>query len=336
MRLQVILLRVFALVALAASGASLADSAFAEAAYCGFESGCGAVTASEYARPLGVPLPAVGLIGFGVVFGLTLFPADRAIGLLRVLAAVAGAVGLGLIVVQLAVLHQVCPLCLVADGSGLALAVAAFAGRARETTGLGWPARIVWIVAAVAAAGFPLLFAWGRADPSPPEQVTALWADGAVTLVELTDFDCPHCKDAEAALRPFLRNHPDVRFVRLPAPLPKHDNARPAARAYLAARAQGKGEEMAAALFAADDRGFDACRKLAAGLGLRLAEYDRTARDPRTEAELDATVAWARPLDTGVPVMWLQDRRFTGVPTPQVLEDAYQKAKSPPAVGTGR
>jgi uncharacterized membrane protein len=330
MRVRVILIRVVALVALAASGASLADVTLTEPAFCGFESGCGAVTSSDYARPLGVPLPAVGLGGFAVVFGLTLFPTRRAMLVLRIAAAIAGLVGLGLIVVQVAVLHRTCPLCLVADGSGLAVAAVAFAGRFRETAGPGWPARVAWIVAAVAAAAFPPLFAWGRADPAPPDEVTAHWVDGAVTLVELTDFDCPHCKDAETVVGPFLNRHPDVRFVRMPVPMPMHSNARAAARAYLAARAQGKGEEMAAALFAADARDFDTCRKLAAGLGLRMDEFDRTVRDRKTDAELDATMTWFRPIETGVPAIWVQDRRFNGPPAPEALEDAYQKAKSPP------
>jgi uncharacterized membrane protein len=330
MRARVIVIRVLALVALAASGASLADVTLTEPEFCGLESGCGAVTSSVYARPLGVPLPAVGLAGFAVVFGLTLFPAGRTLLVLRIAAAVAGLVGLGLIVVQVAALHQVCPLCLVADGSGLAVAGVAFVGRFHETAGPGWPARVGWIVGAVACAAFPVLFALGRADPPTPDQVTAHWVDGAITLVELTDFDCPHCQDAEAILRPFLRDHPDIRFVRIPLVIPRHENARPAARAYLAARAQGKGEEMAAALFAAKDRDFDSCRKLVSGLGLNLDEFDRTVRDRKTDAELDATMTWFRPIETGVPVMWVQDRRVNGTPTRQALEDAYEKAKSPP------
>ena len=89
------------------------------------------------------------------------------------------------------------------------------------------------------------------------------WVEGKITLVDLTDFECPRCRQVEPDLETFRKKKGDqLHFVRLATPMPTHPNARPAARAYQAAVAQGKGEEMAAALFRAPSRAADECRRL--------------------------------------------------------------------------
>jgi protein-disulfide isomerase len=51
----------------------------------------------------------------------------------------------------------------------------------------------------------------------------------AVTIVEFSDFQCPHCKDAQPAVEKLLTAHPDVKFVFQNFPLTMHDWARKAA-----------------------------------------------------------------------------------------------------------
>ena len=83
-------------------------------ALCGFDPGCARVLSSRYSSLLGAPLPALGVLAFGAVFAATLFP-NHAVGrLLLPLSLAAGPSGLGLILLQVVELGDVCPFCLVA------------------------------------------------------------------------------------------------------------------------------------------------------------------------------------------------------------------------------
>jgi protein-disulfide isomerase len=54
-------------------------------------------------------------------------------------------------------------------------------------------------------------------------------ATAPVTIVEFSDFQCPHCKDAQPVIEKLLAAHPDVKFVFQNFPLAMHDWARKAA-----------------------------------------------------------------------------------------------------------
>ncbi len=62
-----------------------------------------------------------------------------------------------------------------------------------------------------------------------------------VTIVEFVDYECPHCKHAQALLRQVVEEYPnDVRVYFKHFPLSGHTNARLAAEAAVAAHKQGK------------------------------------------------------------------------------------------------
>lgn len=66
-------------------------------------------------------------------------------------------------------------------------------------------------------------------------------ADAKVAIVEYSDFECPFCSRAAAAVKQLKERYGDkVRFVFRQYPLPMHSNAQVAAEASLAAHAQGK------------------------------------------------------------------------------------------------
>jgi uncharacterized membrane protein len=325
MRYQLLIIRLLALIALAVSTAQLADQLSGAGAFCSFDGACEAVTSSAFGQPLGIPLSAFGVVGFGVLFVLSLLPSPRAFGLVRPLALVAGVVGLALLAIQIAVLGRLCPLCVVVDVCSIGLAIAAMLHRAEPDS----PVRlrlIGWVAGGVGAVFIPTLWSISEQPPPVPEQVKAHWQPGRVTIVEVMDFDCSHCRDADLVLKRVLPRH-DVDFVRIVAPMAMHENARPAGRAYHAARLQGHGEEMAKALFAALTRTPAKCRELAAGLGLNLAEYDRVLKEGSADVEFNVTLAWAENLGTGLPVTWVQDRLVKGVPTDAALESELRRAK---------
>jgi len=101
-------------------------------------------------------------------------------------------------------------------------------------------------------------------------------ASASVTVVEFTDFQCPAC----AAMHPILEDVSKtygnkVRFVVRDFPLTLHANARKAAEAANAARAQGKFFEYAALLFKRQNAlDVPSLKKYASELGLDRTRFD--------------------------------------------------------------
>jgi uncharacterized membrane protein len=329
---QLVLFRLLALVGLAVSSALVADDVFEIGTFCSENDPCAEVAASPYGQVLGVPLAAIGLAGFGLVLILSLIPTRWGVAASRGLAMIAGMAGLALLVIQLAVLRQICPYCVVVDLSAIGLAVVAVMWRPGEEhpTGLWvWVGVFGWIWAGLAAGLGPIIWEAAHLPTAAPEQVRAHWVSGKITMVEVTDFDCPHCQRADPRVRDWLARHPHVRFVRLVSPIPAHENAWPAAMAYVAAVRQGKGEEMAAALYtgARDPVG---CRRTAVQLSLDLAAYDKAVHDLAVESEIRATMKWVEESKLGQPFFWIQDELVVGTPSLEKLDAALSRAKPAP------
>ncbi len=316
------------LVALGLCSASLADAVLFGHAFCGFHSDCAEVAASRFARPLGVPIPAIGVAGFAIIFLFSLVPNRRAVFVGRAGTVAAGLIGCGLIAVQLFVLEKVCVLCMFADACGLVVAGVAIVLPAMPVRPRCEGLRIIgWIAAGLMAVSLPIGWAWWTSDPPTPPQVVAHWRPGTINIVELTDFDCPHCARFERVLREALRDADNYHLVRIPAPMPKHENARPAAKAFLAAERQGKGEEMASLLFAAKSRTPAECRELALTLRLDIKEFDRVVADPARDLELDETIAWAQRAGPGLPMLWIQSRFFPKMPSVGKIKRALSQVE---------
>src|SRR5262249_40942163 len=142
---------------------------------------------------------------------------------------------------------------------------------------------------------------------------------------------CPHCRAMHAVLVRLLaeeKDNPRLHFVRVAVPMPSHARARPAARAFVCARAQGKADEMAEALFAAPDLAPEGCERLAAARGLSLPAFRACVAAPETDRLLDADAAWVRRASPrGLPVVWVQDRMFFGAQRLETLRAAVRAAE---------
>ena len=96
-------------------------------------------------------------------------------------------------------------------------------------------------------------------------------------------------------------------------PLRMHPHAMPAALAYCCADAQGKGEAMAAALFAAPpgDLTPEGCEKLAVQVGCDLERYRKDL--PAAEARVAAETAEVRAAGVhSLPTLFIGDERIVG------------------------
>jgi uncharacterized membrane protein/protein-disulfide isomerase len=332
---RLLITRLASLLALAVSAALLTTYLHPASSLCAFDGDCDEVLLSRFGTLLGVPLPVFGVLAFAAIFGLSLSPVLRRGRLLWGLAMATGVGGLVLIAVQVFVLHRVCPLCLIVDTCAMVIAYCTFGLRADASVVPGRRMRTVWTAAAVAALGGGAVLgaagSWlpsGQPQPVPPE-VSAHWVDGEVTIVEIVDFQCPHCRHMHEVLQQFLRNSGEkIHLVRIMAPMPKHTQARDAARAYLCAQAQGGSDELADQFFEADDLSPQGCERLALSHGLAKAAYRTCLADPATDAQLDANLAWVQTAcPEGLPCLWVQDRKLAGFHTAAALHEAVTAAR---------
>jgi uncharacterized membrane protein/protein-disulfide isomerase len=279
-----------ATVGLAASGASLIDTIIAAPTFCA-ASGCETVRASAWAHPLGIPMPALGIVFFASMLGLGVVARPR----LRLFAALAGgAWAIALVAIQAYVIEAWCKLCLVADVSAIVHAIAVAAGATTLR-----PRRVLVAIPVAAAAVLGLHFIAPPAVPElpdgTPECVLREQRPGVVTVVDFVDFECPFCRKLAPELDAAIAETGPVHLVRKMLPLTIHHGALPAALAWCCADAQGKGEAMAQALFAADPAQLttDGCEQIAATVGVDLDRYrkDRADRGMRQRILADVTDA---------------------------------------------
>jgi protein-disulfide isomerase len=138
--------------------------------------------------------------------------------------------------------------------------------------------------------------------------------DGApVTVVEFADFECPFCQHIAPELDAlWQRRQTAVRFVYKFMPLPMHPHGESAARAAIAAQAQGKFWEMHDKLFANGEHLDDAnILAYAAAIGLDLDRFRADLQSPATKARLDADRKLGDALKVkGTPTIFINGREY--------------------------
>ena len=150
-----------------------------------------------------------------------------------------------------------------------------------------------------------------------------------VTIALFSDFECPYCVRAEASLRTVEAEYPGkVRVAFRHRPLPMHDHARIAAKASMAAEAQGRFWEyhdvLVAHRDALDRASLDGYARL---VGLDSARFARDIEDPRLEARVVADENEAAKLHVeGTPTAFVNGRRIVGAQPLAVYRAAVDRA----------
>ncbi|HKU41809.1 MAG TPA: vitamin K epoxide reductase family protein [Polyangiales bacterium] len=221
-------------VALGASAMLFVDYVQPAPVFCAPDGGCGLVRQTQFAYPLGVPLPAIGVLGMFAVAISGLIPGRRARFAHLLLAVTAGLVGLALMGVQLS-LQVFCPYCVVVDVASVAIGVLAIVRvRSAYEPALHFPSLIGAGVLLLASIGVPLALG-ASSKPVLPEVVAhelGKTPPGKLTVIDFVDFECPYCRENHVALAPLLAEHRDkLRVVRKHVPLGMHRYAQHAARA---------------------------------------------------------------------------------------------------------
>jgi protein-disulfide isomerase len=139
-------------------------------------------------------------------------------------------------------------------------------------------------------------------------------ATAPITIVEWADFQCPFCKSAAPVVDELLTRYPGkVRLFFKNYPLPSHNLAEPAARAAIAADAQGKFWEMHHKLFETSPTGLEPRALEAHGreLGLKLDRFKTDQDSEATSARLAREKKQAETLGfSGTPLLYINGREF--------------------------
>ncbi|HEY4177916.1 MAG TPA: vitamin K epoxide reductase family protein [Kofleriaceae bacterium] len=294
---------------LGASLASLVDYVGADASFCD-TSGCSTVRLSAWARPFGIPMPVFGVAFFALMVALSFASRPR----FRMLTSFGGALwAVALIGVQAFVLNAWCKLCLVSDVSAIAAGVAIAAG----ATTVAMRGRVVALMGS-ALSIVPIVFLALAPPPSaePVLATTKVDAQGKVNIIEFVDFECPYCRRLAPILEKAIAEaNVPVNVVRKMVPLKMHPHAMTAALAWCCADAQGKGDEMAAALFATDPDELtpENCERVATSVGCDLEVYRTSLADPATAKRVETDLAEASAAGVhALPTIFIGDQHLTG------------------------
>jgi protein-disulfide isomerase len=136
--------------------------------------------------------------------------------------------------------------------------------------------------------------------------------NGAITIVEFSDYQCPYCAKSEPLVASFLEAYPnDTRVVFKHFPLTSiHPQAMPAALAAAAAQKQGKFWEMHQLLFA-NQRNLGAAEltENARKIGLDVARFEADMKSPEVSAAVQEDVKLAQSVGVrGTPTIFVNGK----------------------------
>jgi len=147
-------------------------------------------------------------------------------------------------------------------------------------------------------------------------------ADAPVTVVDFSDLQCPHCKEAHPALEKLMAENKNVRFVFQSFPLPMHDWAVKAA-AYADCVNRSSNDafwKFIQSVYNAqtDITAANADEKLtglADSAGVKGADIAACAAKPETTSRVEKSVALGKALDVNsTPTVFINGRKLPAVP----------------------
>jgi protein-disulfide isomerase len=147
-------------------------------------------------------------------------------------------------------------------------------------------------------------------------------ADAPVTVVDFSDLQCPHCKDAHPIIEKLMSENKNVRVVFQSFPLPMHDWAAKAA-AYADCVNRSSNDafwKFIASVYGAqsDITAANADEKLTAladGAGVKGADIAACADKPETTSRVEKSVALGKAVDVNsTPTLFVNGRKLPAVP----------------------
>ncbi len=309
-----------------------AEGADAAPTFCAEGSGCTAVQESGFGYWFDfIPVPLVGLVGFACLLALSLVGRLERYALYGASLGAAG--GVSFLWIQWWVIEHFCSLCLVVDITSIVAFIAALLhqraiGADRHLSGESHLRDGAWgLLALIVGFAPPIWAKWG-ASPSASPGLGALQVSGKINVIEFADFECPHCRKVHPIVDELVREYGDrVHFQRFMVPLKMHQHARGAAAAYLCAEKQNHGEAMANELFTATSMNDAALNRIAASVGLDMAQFDACVKSPDVEASIKKSEELFERLGLkGIPATYVNDEEIMGSRPASVFREAFERA----------
>nr|WP_137677104.1 DsbA family protein [Parerythrobacter lutipelagi] len=150
--------------------------------------------------------------------------------------------------------------------------------------------------------------------------------DGAVTLVEFTDYGCTYCRMSREHVAALVAANPDLKVVIREWPI--FDGSERAARMALAAAKQGKFTEFHDAMFRLGPPDDESVARAAAAAGLDVTQAEAVAASQEVDFEIAKNLGLARQLAfTGTPSWVVGDQVLQGAVGQEALAEAIAEAR---------
>ena len=152
--------------------------------------------------------------------------------------------------------------------------------------------------------------------------------DGDVTVVEFFDYNCPYCRKAASAVEGLIEADPNVRLVYREWPILSEGSIF-AAKAALAAREQGKYNDLHWALMELDGPAAEASvLRVAEKIGLNIDKLRADMEAPDVQSHIDETMRLAQALGfNGTPSFVIGDNLVPGFVEQNQLETLVNQAR---------
>ena len=334
-RHALVLMRVASLVALLVSATLLVDYLRPVPAFCGAGSGCEQIKLT-HGFVAGVPIPAIGLLGFFVLIMLSAVPTRVSRMLAAVGAVLGGVLGFGFIASQIFWIGSICKYCVVVDTAAIFAAICGVyvikGLRSSPSLGadiVGLPAAS-WITFSVAAVLAPSVWLYAQPPTGAPVDIRAFWkSDAQINVVDFSDFECPFCRKAHPRIEEALKDVQGVNFVRKSIPLDFHPHARFATKVYLCAAQQGKGEAVAHELFETEDLSAKNCEVLAFKQGVVRDQFKTCLDSQEIEQQIERDRELFKNAGMrGLPSIWINNELLGGLRETKDYSDAITRARA--------
>ena len=152
--------------------------------------------------------------------------------------------------------------------------------------------------------------------------------DAAVTVVEFSDFQCPHCQRASGVLRAMAERYGDrIHFVYKDFPVNRSGISRLVARGAVCAHEQGRFWEYHDLAFEMQPELTQSSpATLADDVGLDMEAFESCYQDPRSAARVDRSESEAERLGvSGTPTLFVNGQRIVVEDLEQDLTDAIER-----------
>ena len=152
--------------------------------------------------------------------------------------------------------------------------------------------------------------------------------DGDVTVVEFFDYNCPYCRRVKPEVRALIEEDPNIRLVYREWPI-LGDGSVFAAKAALAARAQGKYEEFHWAMMAIKGRAQEATvLRVAEEVGLDLEQLKKDMEAPEVAEHIATSMRLTQALGfNGTPSFVVGDALVPGFVEKDQLSELVSTAR---------